>query len=246
MTLTNRYSRIIEHVFFEHFNEGDVEVSFERDDIVSAAAALEIDLPKNLGDVVYSVRYRTPFPDSVVLAAPDGLEWIIDGAGRAKYKFRAVSLAKIEPQDDLEVFELPDATPGLIAQYALSDEQALLARLRYNRLIDVFLGITCYSLQNHLRTTVPNVGQIETDEIYVGIDSEGGHHIIPVQAKGGTDSSSTVQIQQDIDLCAHKFPEMVCHPIAAQFMGDEKIALLELTTDGDSLVVTHERHYVLT
>ena len=46
----------------------------------------------------------------------------------------------------------PDSTPGVIS-YALSDEQSLLATVRYNRLIDVFTGLTCYSLQNHLRTS---------------------------------------------------------------------------------------------
>ncbi len=44
-------------------------------------------------------------------------------------------------------------------------------------IIDIFTGITCYSLQNHLRTTVPDVGQVETDEVYVGIDRRGVHLI---------------------------------------------------------------------
>src|SRR5271157_4057421 len=39
------------------------------------------------------------------------------------------------------------------SQYKFTDEQALLAKVRYTRLIDTFLGITAYSLQNHLRTT---------------------------------------------------------------------------------------------
>jgi hypothetical protein len=52
--------------------------------------------------------------------------------------------------------KVPDSTPGLISLYALNDEQALLARLRYNRLIDIFTGISCYSLQSHLRTALPS------------------------------------------------------------------------------------------
>ncbi len=36
-----------------------------------------------------------------------------------------------------------------------------------------FTGITCYSLQNHLRTSVPDIGQVETDELYVGVDKKG-------------------------------------------------------------------------
>ena len=63
---------------------------------------------------------------------------------------------------------IPDGTPEIIRGYALDDEQALLAIVRYNRLIDIFLSLTTYSLQNHLRTTVLNIGQIEIDELYIG------------------------------------------------------------------------------
>ena len=80
---------------------------------------------------------------------------------------------------------MPDSTPGIIARYSFNDEQAVLARVRYNRLIDIFLGIACLSLQNHFRTTVPGMGQVETDEIYVGVDKGGSHYVVPVQAKGG-------------------------------------------------------------
>src|SRR5438105_5867530 len=123
--------------------------------------------------------------------------------------------------------KVPDSTPGIIIMYALGDEQALLAKLRYNRLVDIFTGITCYSLQSHLRTTVPNVGQVETDEIYVGVDRRGAHYVFPVQAKGGNDRLGIVQIEQDFALCAHRFPSLLCRPIAAQFMAIEVIALFE-------------------
>lgn len=88
------------------------------------------------------------------------------------------------PREDLVWIGVPDATPELISQYALDDEQALLAIVRYNRLIDIFLGLATYSLQNHLRTTVKGIGQIEIDELYIGLDSNGCHYAIPVQAKG--------------------------------------------------------------
>src|SRR5947199_1254717 len=101
----------------------------------------------------------------------------------------------------------------MITKYALSDEQALLAKLRYNRLIDIFTGVACYSLQSHLRTTVPNMGQVETDEIYIGVDRRGAHFVFPVQAKGGNDTLSIVQIEQDFALCAAKFPALICRRV---------------------------------
>ena len=133
----------------------------------------------------------------------------------------------------------------MIAKYALNDEQSLLARIRYNRLIDIFLGLTCYSLQNHLRTTVRAMGQVETDEVYIGIDKRGVHFVIPVQAKGGRDKLGIVQIEQHIALCKEKLPKLVCIPIAAQFMQDETIALFAFEESAKGIVVTAERHYRL-
>ena len=72
------------------------------------------------------------------------------------------------------------------------------------------LGITCYSLQNHLRTSVPDIGQVETDELYVGVDARGCQYVIPVQAKGGSDTLNIVQIEQDMALCESRFPALVC------------------------------------
>lgn len=78
--------------------------------------------------------------------------------------------------------KVPNATPEILLANAFDDEQALLAKVRYNRLIDLFLGITAHSLQNHLRTTVKGIGQIEIAELYVGLDRRGRQFIVPVQA----------------------------------------------------------------
>ena len=99
----------------------------------------------------------------------------------------------IEHHCPKRVIKIPDATPEIISAYALNDEQALLAKVRYNRLIDLFLGITANSLQNHMRTTVKGIGQIEIDEVYVALDRRGIQYVIPVQAKGGKDQLSVVQ-----------------------------------------------------
>jgi hypothetical protein len=115
------------------------------------------------------------------------MEWTIELAGRGRYRFVLGAINRIVPRPDLVAIKIPDATPGIIASYALSDEQALLAKVRYNRLIDVFLGIASYSLQNHIRTTVKGIGQIEIDEVYVGVSRTGQQFVVPVQAKGGSD-----------------------------------------------------------
>jgi len=187
MAKKNRYAQIIEAVFGKYYSKAATEVVFKRSDIVQAADQLGIRLPKNLGDIIYSFRYRTELPSAITDKAPEGYQWIIRPAGQARYKFVLVSSAPIVPSSMLAETKIPDATPGIISTYALNDEQALLARLRYNRLIDIFAGITCYSLQSHLRTAVPGLGQVETDEVYIGIDKRGAHYVVTVQAKGPAD-----------------------------------------------------------
>ena len=245
MLYENRYIRIIEHIFLQKYAEGMTEVPFERGDIISAAEELQIPLPKNIGDVIYSARYRTRLPRSILDRAPSGKEWVILPAGRSRYRFVAVHRAIVEPNRALAETKVPDCTPGIVALYAMKDEQALLARLRYNRLIDVFTGVTCYSLQSHLRTTVQDIGQIETDEIYVGIDRRGAHYVIPVQVKTQGDRISIVQIAQDIAMCSEKFPDLICIPIAAQFLEDGLIAVFSFEQSAHGVSVVGEKHYRL-
>lgn len=242
---TAAYDLMIEKIFFEHYEAGASEFEFIRREIIEAKDVLAPDLDLNPGDVPYSYRYRRALPQRIIDTQPDSLEWIIEGAGRSRYRFKLVPATRIQPNPALVVTSIPDATPELIRAYALDDEQALLAIVRYNRLIDTFLGLTTYSLQNHLRTTVKGIGQIEIDELYVGIDKRGCHYVIPVQAKGGKDQIGIVQTTQDIRFVEEKFPGMRCRAVSAQFMTDNVVAVFELTLQGDEIKVVEERHYRL-
>ena len=241
----SRYRALIETIFFDHYREEESEFEFERSELKAAAEALDIDLPENLGDVLYRYRFREELPKTITMTQPRGMEWVIELAGRGRYRFKLVAVSRIVPRDDLVAIDIPDATPELLRAYKLDDEQALLAIVRYNRLIDTFLGLMTYSLQNHLRTTVKGVGQIEIDELYVGIDKRGRHYVIPVQPKGGNDRIGTVQAAQDIRFVQERFEGMRCRAIAAQFMDDEIVALFELTEQRGEVKVVEERHYRL-
>jgi hypothetical protein len=245
MSKKNRYTQLIERIFEKFYVKDASEVPFRREDLVESAKELGIKLPKNIGDVIYSFRYRVELPESIKKCAPEELEWIIRPTGQAQYKFALASSPKITPNPMLSETKIPDATPGIIAKYALNDEQALLAKLRYNRLIDIFTGITCYSLQNHLRTTVKGMGQIETDELYVGVDHRGIQYVLPVQAKGGSDQINIIQIEQDFAMCAEKFPSLVSLPIATQFMDENLIALFSFTEGDNGISILTEQHYRL-
>lgn len=89
------------------------------------------------------------------------------------------------------------------------------------------------------------IGQIEIDELYFGIDRDGCHYAIPVQAKGGTDQISVVQTKQDLAWCHQRFPGLRARAISAQFMEDDKVAMFELSVADNQVVVVEEKHYKL-
>ncbi|MEX2261797.1 MAG: hypothetical protein WD696_07585 [Bryobacteraceae bacterium] len=241
----NRYSAIIGTIFHRHYSDGSTQFEFTRGELEEVAKELGIVLPKNVGDNIYSFRFRTALPPEIVRTAGAGKEWTIELAGRGKYRFKLGVINRILPRSGLVAIKIPDATPEIIASYALSDEQALLAKVRYNRLIDIFLGIATYSLQNHLRTTVKGIGQIEIDELYVGVNRNGQQFVVPVQAKGGSDQLAATQTRQDIECCRQKFPKLACRPVSAQFMSGDTIAMFELTVQGDEVKILEEKHYRL-
>ena len=230
-----KYDDIISGIFFDRYEAGATSVRFERNDLATKAHQLEIAIPKNLGDIIYTYKYRKRLPQEIINTAPESFYWRIKNVGTAQYEFVLTQGSEfVEIDTMLATIKIPDGTPSIVKKYSISDEQALLAIVRYNRLIDIFLGVTCYSLQNHLRTTVTGIGQVETDEIYVGIDKAGQQYIIPVQAKGGTDK---------LALCAEKYPELICRSIACQFVTRDIVAMFEFAIEEQRIVKVNERHY---
>ena len=116
---SNRYGAIIERVFGQHYTRGLKKFEFTRDEFAEAAKVLDIVLPKNLGDVIYSVRYRSELPEAIRAKAASGYEWIIEGAGLGSYRFKQVRLNRIVPREELLTIKVPDATPEIILAYAL-------------------------------------------------------------------------------------------------------------------------------
>jgi hypothetical protein len=125
----NRYTQIIEDIFFQHYDEGATVVAFKRSEIVETAKKLNIELPKNLGDITYSFRYRVSLPERIRAKAP--------------------------------------ADQGII------------------------------------------------------------------------------QIEQDLAMCAAKFSDLICRPVAAQFLKNGAIALFELEQTDRGIAVSAEKHYRL-
>lgn len=219
---------------------------FTISDIDRVCADLSLPRLGNKADLVYGYRFRFDLPDAIERSAPDGWNWVIELVGKGEYEFVLRRVKWITPSPDQPLIKLPDMTPQILKPLMLNDEQAMLTRLRHNRLIDTFLGASLWGAQSHLRTTVGslNGSQIELDDLYFGLMSNGVQLAVPVQAKGGTDRLAAVQTRQDVFFCRETFPNHVCRPVSV-YCNDTHITLFEFAMHEDEVTVLNERHYQL-
>jgi hypothetical protein len=92
---------------------------------------------------------------------------------------------------------------------------------------------------------------IEIDELYIEVNSNGAQFIVPVQAKGGSDRLGVIQTIQDITYCregsssGNRYKHLKLKAVSTQFMADNVIAMFELDFDGDDVSIVQEKHYQL-
>ena len=76
---------------------------------MAAAERVGVPCPKNVGDILYSSRYRRKLPESIQATAPVGYEWIIRGRGQSRYRFVLVRPIPLVPNEltaeDLDAYQ---------------------------------------------------------------------------------------------------------------------------------------------
>jgi hypothetical protein len=102
-------------------------------------------------------------------------------------------------------------------------------RVLYNRLIDIFTGLTCFHIQNHYRGFVEGMGEVELDALYVGIDKTGKLYILPIEAKSQAENEmiGRVQISQMAKLVRQDFADLDRRILAIKYLKDGTIVIIE-------------------
>lgn len=248
----NKYRKIFAAVFGEKAQQlgpGLTQYPFTTKDIAAWKRTLKLE-GGNPYDLKYNAKGRGSLPADVQATAASGFEWRIVPTGKGEYLFKQYPEGEgvFELDTSPVVVKVPDALPAIVERYARDDEQALLARIRYNNLVSVFLGLTTYSLQSHWKTSRTS-GQVEVDEMYVGLDHNGAHYAIPVEAKGRAQSEklSAEQILANYDAAAANFPNTSIICVAAKVVDDYTFALIKFEVDREAEEVnkTFERHYTI-
>ncbi len=240
------YDEIIEHIFdlAWHANPDATEYSFSLSEVRQVARDLKLE-QGNYPDIKYTYSGRRSLPASILGRG----NWAIVGTGKGKYKFLRLNRPPyVEIPADLKVTRILDSTPQIVLKYQGSDEQSMLARVRYNRLVDTFTGLTAYHLQSHLRATARGFGQVEVDDLYIGVDMDGNGYIIPLEAKseGDREQIGVVQIAQMIRYVQKQFPDLKVRPIGVKATkGTYLFVEFNVTDDPDLLASANYRRYEL-
>jgi hypothetical protein len=240
----NLYKNLIEDIFLRGYRKGVNEIQFTSLDFKRAAKKLGIDVPQNVQEAIYSFRYRKDYPTAISKTAKKGCEWVLRGGGDEKYRFSMVKNVAFSARSGYAETRIIDVTPQAISRYVLIDKQAVLALVRFNRLIDIFTGLTCCPLQSYLQTDIAGIEQVDND-IYIGMSRQGVEYLLFVHATGRNNKIRRVHIEQDFAIAAEKFPNLICKSIAAQFMPNETIALFELESNNEGVAIVAEKHYRL-
>ena len=239
----NAYDCVLVAVFSKHWRKGSKEVHFTKDDLIDEAAHNGLRV-KNIADILYTYRSRRPLPPELQRLG----NWVIAAKGAGKYAFQSVTgNSTIEIPSHLKIYPIPYAVPEIVAANLANDEQGLLTLVRYNRLLDVFTGLACFHLQSHVRTQVKGHGQIEVDELYVGVDKDGRGFVLPVEAK---DAGELLGVDKVVSLTLFaraKYPRLICRPIAVMREADHQITCIEFepVSDLSKVSILEIRRYQL-
>jgi len=235
------YDQVIIEMFRRAYKPDADASPFTKDELVQVCQESSIVI-NNVPDVPYHYRTgRSDLPDEIL----DTGNWVIEGAGKGRYTFVKLKRSPyIHIPDDLYVTEIPEATPDIVLKYGGVDEQAVLTRIRYNRLVDTFLSVTAYHLQGHVRSSVQGIGQVEVDDLYVGVDTDGRWYVIPIEAKsvGPKERLGVIQIRQMILFAKQNYSDLILRPVGIKPLDDGSYVFLEFDDKEELEAISVKRY----
>jgi hypothetical protein len=222
----SRYDEVILEVFLRHYREDADYLIFQKDELTEICRKHGITV-RNIPDIVYTYRARRMLPAQILATG----HWAIESAGRGAYAFRLLRnpphfQIKFGDYAPVDIYNaIPEVVEGLLRQ----DEQSLLTLILYNRLIDIFTGLTCFLIQNHYRNFVADTGEVELDALYVGVDKKGKLFVVPIEAKSQAENEmiGRVQISQMAKLIRQDFSKLHRRILAVKALTDGTIGMVE-------------------
>lgn len=102
-------------------------------------------------------------------------------------------------------------------------------------------------MQGHIRTFIDDSGQIEVDDLYLGVDMDGNQYVVPVEAKSVKEPLGVVQVVCLNAYARQVFPGLKLRSVAIKAWRDNSIFFMEFndSLDSESVAVIEFRRYRL-
>ena len=223
----SQYDKVLLGVFLNHYEKDATYLRFKKDELEDACRKHGITV-RNIPDIIYTYRSGQRMLPAKILATG---HWAIEPAGRGVYGFRSLhNPPQFEvPFGDYAPVDIYNSIPEVVEGLLRQDEQSLLTRVLYNRLVDIFTGLTCFHIQNHYRSYIDSMGEVELDALYVGVDKTGKLFVLPIEAKSRAESEmiGRIQVSQMAKLVRQDFAELRRRVLAVKALADGTIAMVE-------------------
>lgn len=126
-----------------------------------------------------------------------------------------------------------------------ASQYRLLQIIRENRIVDSFVGFSCFSLPPHPRKTLSSQAQLTIDEMYFGIDKFGHKQVMPVVSLGKEQPLWLSMALRIWESYYAEYASDTCHPIITRFITEKVIAFWVFELSQNHFGLETERHYRL-
>lgn len=141
-----------------------------------------------------------------------------------------------------------DVTPRAVLEHTIGAVDLLLARVRYNKLIDRLLKCVAHSLHTDLTYCSRTFGEITVGEVYHAVNKRGAEFVVAVQANTTSPSFGPDQAELDLEVCEELFPDLAprfVHVELEHFSWGDVVVMYSLRNNKRGIQFDDEGHYRL-
>ena len=226
MRAPSKVKRALTHIFRKKYKPGLKEITFTRKELTETIEELGIP-SRNPAHIPYEASKRGGMPKEIIEA---GFNTILN-------KKEAYALVYIENN----VIEFPESKPIIYASkikpslmkhiipngLAKADEQTMLSIINKHKILEHFLGLEIQHYVPHRRCSLPNIGQVEIDQIAWGIQNNDDDVVIPIEAKGGKENLTRSQMKNCVYYAQANHPGVKIRPVAIKLFPGNDIGVVE-------------------
>lgn len=243
MAENNKAKSFIKHLIEKNFTASQDSIPFSRDDVSLYCLKKFKKIPKNVGDIIYSLRYRMDYLSTFDHLLDPDYTWTLLSLSTGQYELKPMPKLKLPDLTSVPVISKIDKTPEHIHNLRPLNDQSLLMKIYQNKVLSEFLEDDLILLQAHHKVNLKDWGQAEIDGI---VASETSPRLYLVEVKGYTEVIGWPQIIQLKMYAEQNHPGLPFTPIFVQSHRDWSFSIVQFDFNSEFPQVTKSERYIFT